>query len=378
MHGARTRHATEVVAGEIHEHHVLGRFLRVGEQGLFIGQVFRRRRTARQRARDRPQRRTAAVQAHQRLGRRADDREVVELEIEHVRRRVEQPHRPVHLERLHVGAAAEQHREHDLVDVARRDVFLAGIHAVREFRLAEARRRRRYLHVRPGRRDRTPQAVDDLAAQRLALRIRAVVQQRDAARQVVEDEEGGRCRKGGVRDVRLRFGIARQPFEQSHHIVARHANQPARERQPLDFGLRPRCALERIAQRTKVLVLRGRPRPALAVDTEPASVHANFERVAETEERIAGEALAALDALQQEARPERRELQKRRYRCIEVGGYVERFLHVAPLSFAARDPLLRFLTSTVVARLGARPATANKKSPSRRGRRRASGFPLLS
>ena len=56
------------------------------------------------------------------------------------------------------------------------------------------------------------------------------------------------------------------------------------------------------------------------------------EAVAETDKGIASQPLAALHALEQEARREWRELQERRYRRIEIGGYVEGFLHVVSLS----------------------------------------------
>ena len=73
------------------------------------------------------------------------------------------------------------------------------------------------------------------------LGLGAIVQQRNAARQVIEYKE--RCRRGkrGIGNVRLRLSIPRQAFEQPHDVVARHADQPAREWQTLHFGLRARC-----------------------------------------------------------------------------------------------------------------------------------------
>src|SRR5690606_4958474 len=65
------------------------------------------------------------VELHQRLGRGSYDLQVTELEIEHIRRRVEQPQGPVHLEGSDVASPPEEHREDDLVDIARRDIFLA-------------------------------------------------------------------------------------------------------------------------------------------------------------------------------------------------------------------------------------------------------------
>jgi len=52
-----------------------------------------------------------------------------------------------------------------------------------------------------------------------------------------------------------------------------------------------------------------------------------FEPGAETNERIATEALAALDALEQEARLKRGELGERRYRRVQVPSDVEWTVH---------------------------------------------------
>ncbi len=86
--GTGARDPAEIVAGKIDQHHVFGRLLRVRQQRLLVGDVFLAGRAARQRAGDRPQRRPAVIQLHQRFGRRADDLQVVEVEIKHVRRRV--------------------------------------------------------------------------------------------------------------------------------------------------------------------------------------------------------------------------------------------------------------------------------------------------
>src|SRR5690606_15635078 len=59
------------------------------------------------------------------------------------------------------------------------------------------------------------------------------------------------------------------------------------------------------------------------------AVGADLERqaFAEPEKRIAGEPLRAFDAFEQETRLERRELDVRRYRRVQVGRDVERGLH---------------------------------------------------
>ena len=78
-------------------------------------------------------------------------------------------------------------------------------------------------------------------------------------------------------------------------------------------------------------LLRSRRGARAAVDGETALVEPHLGAIAEADEGIAREALAALDALQQEARLERLELEIRRHRRVQVGSNVEwRFQAAAP------------------------------------------------
>ncbi len=52
LHTAVFADAADVVAGEVHEHHVLGAFFGVGEQIFFVGQILGGRGAARARAGD--------------------------------------------------------------------------------------------------------------------------------------------------------------------------------------------------------------------------------------------------------------------------------------------------------------------------------------
>ncbi len=94
-------HAAEVVAAEVDEHHVLGALLLVGQQVL--------RRSRRPASASPPRGRVPAIgrvvarpprDGEQRLGRRADDLEVLEVQEVHVRRRVDRPQPAVDRERL--------------------------------------------------------------------------------------------------------------------------------------------------------------------------------------------------------------------------------------------------------------------------------------
>ena len=123
-HAAVLAHAAEVVAAEIDEHDVLGALLLVALQLvgealiLFVGPA------ARPRAGNRMRHGMPPFDAHQHLGRRPDDRAAAHADEEHVRRRVDVPQRAIDRERIDADLRREALRQHDLVDVAGRDVLL--------------------------------------------------------------------------------------------------------------------------------------------------------------------------------------------------------------------------------------------------------------
>ena len=118
-----TRDPTDIVAAQIDQHDMLGSLL------LIVDQLFRqrgigfRRCPAWTRARNRMVGDHPVFDSHQQLRRRADDLVVIEIEIEHVRRRIHRPQRPVDRERMHRCVDIDSLREHDLEDVAGRDVL---------------------------------------------------------------------------------------------------------------------------------------------------------------------------------------------------------------------------------------------------------------
>ena len=129
LHGADLGDAADIVAAEIEQHQVLGALLRVGEQAILVGLVLVRGLAARHGAGDRADRDRAVAHAHQDLGARARDREAAEVEEEQERRRIDPAQRAVERKRRQRERRLEALREHDLKDVAGRDVFLgAGDH----------------------------------------------------------------------------------------------------------------------------------------------------------------------------------------------------------------------------------------------------------
>ena len=161
----------------------------------------RRIAAARSRACDRSHLRAATVQFHERLGRGADDDAFAELAVIHVRRGIEQPQRAIGLERIEVAAAREPHRQHELVHVARGDVFLGAGHVMQERVFRQARFGRAELRLPGGAWQPATQRTNDFATQREAFLLRTRVQQGRAARQVIENEQ--RARRNVVRIGRV-------------------------------------------------------------------------------------------------------------------------------------------------------------------------------
>src|SRR5690606_34195884 len=114
------------------------------------------------------------------------------------------------------------------------------------------------------------------------------------------------------------------------------ADEAARERQPLDRGREVRACRERVPHQREPFGLPRRTRQRDAVLEHPIRADLEPQRLAEAEKGVAGEALRALDAFEQKTRLERRELDERRYRRVEIGRDVERGLHVALVSRSAK------------------------------------------
>ena len=138
--------AAEVVAAEIDQHHVLGDLLGVGEHLALDAHVLFRRGAARAGTGDRPHLGAAVLEAHQRLGAGAGDARIAEAQEVHIRRRVDHPHRAVDIEAVDALLGhAEALAQHDLEDVARRDVLLAALDRLAIAGAVERGRRDRHL-----------------------------------------------------------------------------------------------------------------------------------------------------------------------------------------------------------------------------------------
>ena len=189
------------------------------------------------------------------------------------------------------------------------------------------------------------QRLDHLAPQCLPIGFGAVVQQCDAAGQVIEHQQRTRC---DIVCVRRRRGIetaAGDAFEVAHGIVRGVADQAAQQWDAGNIWNRLGCARQCAAQHVEEFLPARRPRRVHAADVHALRLDANLETIAETDEGVARQPLAALDAFQQESGMKGCELQIRRDRRIQIGCNVKRRLHTWP-NQAIKNP------SPLVAEMG--------------------------
>ena len=136
-HAAVLGDAPHVVATEIDEHHVLGALLFVALQLLGETQILFLVAAARTRARDRVRLDATPLDSHQHFRRRPDDRPAADAQEVHVGRRIHVPKRTIDGERVGSDRRFESLRQHDLIDVAGRDVLLGRPHHLLELLAAD-------------------------------------------------------------------------------------------------------------------------------------------------------------------------------------------------------------------------------------------------
>jgi len=140
-HGAVAGHAADVVAPEVDQHHVLGPLLGVGQQLLGESAVLFLAGPAAARAGQRPRNHLAVDHADHDLRRAADQGHAGSAHVEHEGAGIDDPQRPVDLERVHADGHLQALAEDDLEDVAGADVLDALLDGrlellAREVRLA--------------------------------------------------------------------------------------------------------------------------------------------------------------------------------------------------------------------------------------------------
>src|SRR2546430_2774620 len=142
-------------------------------------------------------------------------------------------------------------------------------------------------------------------ARRAALASGPERKEREAGRKMTNPhpgagrQVGNRGRAAGTRRAR------RQALEVAHHVVGCVADESPRERYAGDIGLRLGCPSERRPQRREQLPAARRQRVTLRADRQARAVEPHLQRVAETDERVTRQPLAALDALEQDRKSTR-------------------------------------------------------------------------
>ena len=328
VHAAELAHPPEVVAAEVDQHHVLGALLLVGQQVLGDRLVLVERRAARARAGDRARRDVAAGDGDQRLGRRADELEVVEVEEVHVGRRVDGAQPAVDRERLDRRGRRPALRGHDLEGVARVDVLDDPGHHRLERLARHVRLELRLggrLRLRP--RQRAGEPLAHLADRVARTLVRGLVlvdvgvgQDRHRVLEMVEgDDDVGQHERHVRQPDRIRVDV-RQALDGPHAVVAEEADRAAREGDRL---------LGRSLAEARDLGRRERVRVA-ALGQRPAQHLARLV----ADERPAADALALLGRLEQERRAGAAQLQER----------ADRRLAVLDEGLADRDEVVRGLS----------------------------------
>ena len=193
----------------------------------------------------------------------------------------------------------------------------------------QRRGREREAARRADRRHRAAQRLHDFAPQRLPLVLAAGMQERNAARQVVEHQQRARRDIMGVRSFRGLQAAAREPLEVADRVVGGVADETAEQRHAGHLRQGLRGLGEGGAQGVEKLSVRFRPGRSDAADMQARRIEPHFQAIAEADEGIAREPLAALDAFQQEPRAQSAQFHIGRHRRVEVGGDVERWLHKA-------------------------------------------------
>ena len=218
-------------------------------------------------------------------------------------RGIQQPKRPIHLERRQRVTPLEARCEHQLIHVSGRDVLLRASHAIRvsAFRQGGHRGGERAVASSVGTAPRNARMTSRL--ERLPLGVGPVVQQGGAARQVIEHQQRARRHVMRMRRHGRIQTASRQTLEIPHGVVGEYPTSPPDSGTPGISGLgcgepRPGHLSGHSRSRSaRSAAASGRP-----PTRETRCVQPHFQAVAESDERIARQPLAAFHALQQESR----------------------------------------------------------------------------
>ena len=132
LHRAIFAHASQVVAAQVHQHHVLGALFLVVAHLFFEAQIFGLVVAAGMRPGNRAVLELAPGHANQHLWRRAQNLRLRHAKKINIGRRIYLPQRAIEIERRNAWNEVEPLREHNLENIARCNVLLASLYAAHE------------------------------------------------------------------------------------------------------------------------------------------------------------------------------------------------------------------------------------------------------
>ena len=107
LHTSRFGNSANIIASQIHQHHMLGFLLLITEELIRQHSIFLLGGTTRPRARNRTDLNTTAGQAHHDLWRRPHERLASQLQKEGIRRGIQEPQRTIKLHRWNIRLSRE-------------------------------------------------------------------------------------------------------------------------------------------------------------------------------------------------------------------------------------------------------------------------------
>ena len=181
-------------------------------------------------------------------------------------------------------------------------------------------------------------ALDRLRAEGTIKAVGAGMNQGNAAGQVIENQQRAWRDVMCVGRFRVVQTAPRNSLEIAYGVVRRVSHEAAGQGYAGNLGQWLGGAGESTPQRVQEGGLRSGPRGVNSAYVKSGGIQPDLQAIAESDEGITGQPLSAFDALQQEPRLERRQFQIGRYRRVQIGGDVERWLHTATNSKTIKNP----------------------------------------
>ena len=326
-----------IIAPQIEQLRVFGQFFLVGQQIARQRSIFFRRRTTFARSGDGAHRNALPFQAHQNLGRSTHDLIILEVEIEHVGRRIQTAQRPVQRQRAGMKRFAHALRQHHLHDVTAGDVVLGLTDRGLELRFAKGRfGRSRSSGLLGGYPGGLAQLAQQFPQPCLCLLVGpgkpglGIDDERELAGQIVDHGNFFRQQKMNIRGID-RVGersvadrVLQAPLDIADGVVTEAADQPTEKtRQPLGLRRLEACHV--------VLDERQRIPPLIALGNAIAGQHQHFVgthhnagRRGKADDGVATKPLPPLHRFQQIGKRFACQFQIDRQGRIEIGKSFER------------------------------------------------------